>query len=614
MSLLNPAFLALGALAVPLVLLYILKLRRRDVTVSSTLLWEKAVRDVQANAPFQRLRANLLLLLQLLLLAILVLALARPAMVRAASPGRVVVLVVDTSASMAAREGSGTRLDVARREAKRALAAMGDADEAMVVEAGPAARVACGLTRDRAAVERTLDGLRAHDTECAMEEALRLAATAVEKRDGAAVVLLSDGAGAKVPSHPVLEKGLTWVKAGEPAGNVGITAFRAEAVVEPDGRVRSRTEGGRTLYAYSLFAGVSNFSANAKKVYASLKVDGETVAARAVELAPGETGGASFSAMLPGEAVAEVALDEADALASDDRAWTRLPAPGRVRVQLAGEHRFLRAFLETRPRVEFVTEKPDLWICEGPAQDAPADAHAVWFRPDRPVAGIAPGEEVERLRILSWDETHPLLRFARFTDVHVGRASRLTPPPEAAVLVQGSAGPLVVAGTERGRLRIAIGFRAGESDWPLRPSFPIFFSNLVRAVADARAAEVPPQVAAGRPARFVAPGLDRASVKGAEGAEEDLAATAAGEFVWAGADRVGLYRFESAQGAREFGVNLLSETESNLAPPAALGSGKSEVQGVTSAGRENRDIWPWLAFAALGLFLVEWLCFHRRIA
>ncbi|KAF0246015.1 MAG: hypothetical protein FD180_1079 [Planctomycetota bacterium] len=614
MSLLTPAFLALGALAIPLILLYILKLRRKDVTISSTLLWQKAVRDLQANAPFQRLRANLLLFLQLLLLALLVLALARPARMRASSPGRVVVLVVDTSASMGAKDGSTTRLDLARKEAERVLSSMGDSDEAMVVEAGHTARVACGMTRDRAAVERTLDALTVHDTETSLEEALRLAAAAVEKRDGAAVILLSDGAGAKVPSHPVLEKGLTWVKTGEAANNVGITAFRAETVAEPDGRVRSKSEGGRTLYAYSVFAGISNFSATRKKIYASLKIDGQAVAARSIELDPGETGGASFSAMLPGEAACEVALDEPDALAADDRAWTRLPSPGQVAIQLAGENRFLRAFLETRPRVVFVTEKPDLWICEGPALDAPPDAHAVWFRPDKAVAGIVPGEETERLRVLSWDETNPLLRFARFTDVHVGRAARLTPPPEGTILVQGSAGPMIVSTTERGRLRIAIGFRPGESDWPLRPSFPIFFSNLVRAVADARAAEVPPQVTAGRAARFVVPGLTEATVTGADGVKTQLSASAAGDFVWAGSDHAGLGRFESAAGARDFGVNLLSETESNLTPPETLGTGKSKVQASPNAGRENRDLWPWLACAALGLFIVEWACFHRRIA
>src|ERR671927_198019 len=70
---------AAAALAIPaLLILYFLKLRRREVPISSTFLWKKAIQDLQVNSPFQRLRRNLLLLLQLLLLILLCLALMRP--------------------------------------------------------------------------------------------------------------------------------------------------------------------------------------------------------------------------------------------------------------------------------------------------------------------------------------------------------------------------------------------------------------------------------------------------------------------------------------------------------------------------------------------------------
>jgi hypothetical protein len=52
--------LALGLLFVPLVLVYLLKLRRDETVVPSTLLWRRLVADVEANAPWQRLRRNIL--------------------------------------------------------------------------------------------------------------------------------------------------------------------------------------------------------------------------------------------------------------------------------------------------------------------------------------------------------------------------------------------------------------------------------------------------------------------------------------------------------------------------------------------------------------------------
>src|SRR5216117_2451073 len=74
-----PTGLIAGALVVPsLLILYFLKLRRREQIVPSTLLWRKAIQDLQVNAPFQKLRRNLLLLLQMMLLLLLTLALARP--------------------------------------------------------------------------------------------------------------------------------------------------------------------------------------------------------------------------------------------------------------------------------------------------------------------------------------------------------------------------------------------------------------------------------------------------------------------------------------------------------------------------------------------------------
>src|SRR3954464_4492479 len=95
-----PAAIAAGIVVPALLILYFLKLRRREQLVSSTLLWKKAIQDLQVNAPFQRLRRNLLLILQLLLLALLCLALARPVANMTPQAGKMAVILIDRSASM----------------------------------------------------------------------------------------------------------------------------------------------------------------------------------------------------------------------------------------------------------------------------------------------------------------------------------------------------------------------------------------------------------------------------------------------------------------------------------------------------------------------------------
>ena len=79
----------LGLLFVPAVIaMYLLKLRRDEAVVPSTLLWTRLVADVEANAPWQKLRRSLLLLLQLLLVIILAALAARPFLERPAGLAR----------------------------------------------------------------------------------------------------------------------------------------------------------------------------------------------------------------------------------------------------------------------------------------------------------------------------------------------------------------------------------------------------------------------------------------------------------------------------------------------------------------------------------------------
>src|SRR5882672_5435844 len=106
------------AAAIPVaILFYLLKRKRQVRLVSSTLLWQKFLAESQASAPFQRLRHNWLLVLQLLLLLLAVLALARPYFAGKMSGGNLFVAILDASASMQSTDETPSRFEKARAEA-----------------------------------------------------------------------------------------------------------------------------------------------------------------------------------------------------------------------------------------------------------------------------------------------------------------------------------------------------------------------------------------------------------------------------------------------------------------------------------------------------------------
>jgi von Willebrand factor type A domain/Aerotolerance regulator N-terminal len=180
----------IAAIAIPsLVILYFLKLRRIPREVSSTLLWKKTIQDLQANAPFQRLRKNLLLFLQLIILGLIIFALAQPRSASTSTAGRKYIVLIDRSASMAAVDGgeelgSKSRLERAKEEAIKLVESMREpsvfaqsekADEAMVIAFDANAEIVASFTSDQRELIAAINGVEQTDAPSSIAEAYRLA-------------------------------------------------------------------------------------------------------------------------------------------------------------------------------------------------------------------------------------------------------------------------------------------------------------------------------------------------------------------------------------------------------------------------------------------------------
>ncbi|MEK7386724.1 MAG: VWA domain-containing protein, partial [candidate division NC10 bacterium] len=219
MSFLSPLAFALLGLALPLVLLYFLKVRRRERRVPSLLLWDPSLRDREASAFFQRLQRDPLLILQILALLALALALARPAVTVMGDGARKVVVVLDTSASMKARDVSPSRFEAARSEAVALVRRLSEGAEVMVIEAGVQPKVTAALGRDR---DRALAAIRAaqpRDLPNRLPEAVRTARALVAADPRAEIHVFTDGAFALAPGPDAADPRVRWVGVGRRSQN-----------------------------------------------------------------------------------------------------------------------------------------------------------------------------------------------------------------------------------------------------------------------------------------------------------------------------------------------------------------------------------------------------------
>src|SRR5688572_2071593 len=481
MTLLNASALVAFSLSIPLILLYLLKLKRQDRLVPSTILWARLAQDLQASHPFQKLRRSLLLILQLLLLALLTLALARPAMVSSTPEGRTVALILDASASMKAKDGDGgTRFDEALRRAREIVEALGsDGGETMIVVSGLRTTVRVGLTSDRVALRRGLEGLTPEDTSADLNPALRLVAAALRSRSRPEVYLFSDGAGLKLEPVPGIGA-IHFIRTGTTGQNAAITMLDvrpASASKLAELKEKGRLADGKT--PCQIFAGLRGFGTKPVKGFVTLLHEGRTVGAREVEIPAGGDATVLFDVELPSGA-ARLELDVDDVLPSDNAVDFTVRPAREARIALLNPRSpfFERAFIG----FPFVTvhkvneaalrsESFDLVLSEGDVPDPLPDAPFVVFRPtgampDAPFAG-----EVEFPEIADWSREHPLLRAVDFVDVHLAASLDVKEPPAGRILVKATGGkPLAVLSQRPGRpFRLAFAFALQDSDWPLRP-------------------------------------------------------------------------------------------------------------------------------------------------
>src|SRR5499427_2984838 len=229
MSFLAPAAFAFAAAIPVVVLFYLLKRKRVVKLISSTVLWQQFLAETQASAPFQKLRKNWLLILQIILLLLVILALARPYFAARTTPAQLRVVILDASASMQATDETPSRFEKARAEALKWVDGLAGSDQMVILQAGANTEVKQSATSEKAALRRALQECACTDSPTRLVPALKMAESLVRDQRDAEIHLFSDGAVPELNEFENKALPLIYHRVGKDSNNLGIIALDVRA-------------------------------------------------------------------------------------------------------------------------------------------------------------------------------------------------------------------------------------------------------------------------------------------------------------------------------------------------------------------------------------------------
>ncbi len=431
MTLLAPAFLWTLAALAPLAAIYFLKVRPRKKPVTAFFLWQKIFTEKKASALFKRLRDVFSLLLMALAFAAIAFALAEPDL--AGDERKDLLIVVDHSASMSAKDGTTTRLEKAKQRARDLIAGMNGTQRAAVASFAEVTRMLEHPTRHRKALLEAVDSIQPTELPSRVE-ALRALQPGDEWMKDTRVLLITDGcldAPDRLPNVEVL-------RISDTAKNIGIA--RADLRSVPGGPAR--------LGLFIL--PVSSFTEPVKTDITLMHVDSnKLVKIIPVTLLPGENPAVTLTLDDAPSGRWKATLGLEDALESDNSAFLYVPPRQPVPVGVLADDPFffqnaVSAFERSDQLLALAenTKTAQLMLSKG---KVPADISTVVFQPTGESSVWSKvGDEIAAPvpKVLAKD--HPLLRYLDAETMTFAGARQITAPTGAVVLVADESGPPLI--------------------------------------------------------------------------------------------------------------------------------------------------------------------------
>jgi hypothetical protein len=495
-----------------IVLFYLFKRKYADTPVSSHLLWNRVLKDMEANRPWQKLRNRLLMLLQLLAALLAVLAVAGLLFWREGRAGGSTIYVLDGSASMQApgqkpetastpdNRNTGSGMSYSRMEAAKAAilrhAEKDGASEKSLVLLSRQPVILLTREASSAKLKEALEEAEPVYGTAAYKETMTLAAAMAEEQGNAQVVFVTDGQWTDDTEALGLNTPVSILRIdGSHSASVGIVRFGVGATPNngATGAVGSQV-GPQPAGSYQGIASVRNWGAGESSAEAALYAEGRLIKVEKAVLAPGEEKHWTFTGLPPSAWYKLELRSEPDGIPSDNKAYA-FPADGaRKTVLLAsGGNLFLEKALRLAQADVIKAQRTDagyalprsdvdLVVLDAVRDEDVASDGWTKLLEEKPVWSIRSGlkgaavkQTADTLKV----EPHPVMNYVRWEQVHVSEAVKPAELQGLEQVVSAGGLPLVLAGDEAGKRKLVFTFSLEHSDLALRPVFPILTQNVV---------------------------------------------------------------------------------------------------------------------------------------
>lgn len=602
-------FLAVwGAVSGAVFALYLLDRSRRKFKVGSLRFWTPSEKPPEAKHR-KRIQQPWSMILQILGMGLLLAALAQ---LRFGSPERSSrdhVLVVDSSAWMAARPNQLSLLDQAKRQAILWLRALPSSDRVMLVRADALPTPATVFESNRQASERaileTQPGASAVNLKSTLDFARQM-----QRQHGSGVgeIVLAGafrGHGSDLPAERELPSNLRLLPVEGTIRNIGIRKITLR---------RSPTDA----QLWEVYLLMRNYSTTPEPVALAVTFGSAPIGSARLTLQPGAEHSTRIEFRTKAAGWLEATLLGRDAIAEDNRATLELPEQKLVRVMVyTNEPEALRPLLAANRWLSATYAQPKMYQPEADTDIVVLDRFSPAVRPKRNAIYVEPPAKdapvpvqsaASGAKLTGWRSGHPLATGLRSLDVKLDQTAVFKSSANVDVVADSELGPVIVA-SNTGLRTAYLGFHPGRGAMRFELVAPLLVANTLEWLAPEimNRREITAD-SVGNVQIPLDPGADKVGIKVLSASDVAVPSSVIDGNLQFYAGERGMFRVQTAGGERVYSLSLPDIADTTWEPPAAVRRGIQ--RGITDS-IASRDVWQWLAFAGALLLLAEWLLFGR---